>query len=403
MARTGGDPVAAAANFRKIQESYQVLTDEKAKATYDALQEAKRQREAKMQEMDKKRKAGIDVLEQREKAARRRTEDVSGLEANYEMELARIIEKNKRFLMEMEARRHTENERKANALLFATENKYVPPHSRTLQQNWEQVARRCLHGHWFPGSNDGRAAEAEREAESTREKTRTLTLKWAKKGALDEAALRNAFAEYGEIDRLVAGKKSGILIFCGNAAAANAVHAVRTGAHTLVASAGLSVEWAGGVEDGAGAERPAEPAKASEGDGASKSPSEEASSGRNSAAAAAVMFAAISGTSAGTSGTTRGGSGSPMPSFSSWAPPNEGGAPVEGSILQHRDYESITMMRMRQMAERQRLAAEMDAADAAETWCCASMDASQEKMGVESRQVKPSQQATLMRSFAHRQ
>jgi hypothetical protein len=56
-----------------------------------------------------------------------------------------------------------------------------------------------------------------------------------------------------------------------------------------------------------------------------------------------------------------------MPSFSSWAPPNEGGAPVEGSILQHRDYESITMMRMRQMAERQRLAAEMDAADAAET------------------------------------
>ena len=123
MARTGGDPVAAATNFRKIQESYQVLTDEKAKAAYDALQEAKRQREARIQEMDKKRKAEIDVLEQREKAARRRTEDVSGLEANYEMELARIIEKNKRVLMEMEARRHTENERKANALLFAKENK----------------------------------------------------------------------------------------------------------------------------------------------------------------------------------------------------------------------------------------------------------------------------------------
>ena len=46
----------AGAKFREIQESYQVLTDEKAKAAYDALQEAKKEREVKLNEMDKKRK-----------------------------------------------------------------------------------------------------------------------------------------------------------------------------------------------------------------------------------------------------------------------------------------------------------------------------------------------------------
>lgn len=42
------------------------------------------------------------------------------------------------------------------------------------------------------------------------------------------------------------GKKSGIIIFNGDAAAANAVHSVRASQLALVASAGLSVEWTGG-------------------------------------------------------------------------------------------------------------------------------------------------------------
>ena len=60
MQAKGGDPEVAGAKFREIQESYQVLTDEKAKAAYDALTEAKKardqERETKLNEMDKKRK-----------------------------------------------------------------------------------------------------------------------------------------------------------------------------------------------------------------------------------------------------------------------------------------------------------------------------------------------------------
>ncbi|KAJ1491464.1 hypothetical protein T484DRAFT_1882644 [Baffinella frigidus] len=278
---------------------------------------------------------GVDLLEAREKAAKRRSEDLSGLEARYQSEVNRMHEQNKKVLEEMEARRREENEKKANSLFFAAEN---------------------------------RANELQREAETIREKTRTLTLKWAKKGALDEPALRAAFEPFGEIDRLVVGKKSGIIIFNGDAAAANAVHSVRASQLALVASAGLSVEWTGGD---APAATPAE--QAASATDAAKPNGETAGDPAPLAGnvGAAAAFAALAGAKAGVGSPMPGvagvaAAGSPMPSFSSWSPAQEGGGVAEGSILQHRDYESVTMMRMRQMSERQRLADELDAAETAE-------------------------------------
>ena len=63
--KTRGDE-AKSKKFMEIQEAYQALSDDKVKEAYDAMCQAKAQREAKVQEMDKKRKADVEALEARE-------------------------------------------------------------------------------------------------------------------------------------------------------------------------------------------------------------------------------------------------------------------------------------------------------------------------------------------------
>ena len=53
--------------FMAIQEAYQILTDDKAREACDSLLRAKKQQELREGEMDKKRKADIDKLNEREK------------------------------------------------------------------------------------------------------------------------------------------------------------------------------------------------------------------------------------------------------------------------------------------------------------------------------------------------
>jgi DnaJ-class molecular chaperone len=90
-----------AKKFIEIQEAYEALSDDKVREAYDAMVQAKQQKEAKMQEMDKKRKADIDALEARERAAAQRktgnAEDgYKTCVHNYQSELARMRERNKR-------------------------------------------------------------------------------------------------------------------------------------------------------------------------------------------------------------------------------------------------------------------------------------------------------------------
>jgi DnaJ-class molecular chaperone len=116
----------AAKKFMEIQESYQALSDDKVRAAYDAMMQAKVQREAKVQEMDKKRKADVDALEARERAAAKRKsggatagnteEGYRSAVNNYQAELARMRERNKEFMNEVEEKRREENERQANTL-----------------------------------------------------------------------------------------------------------------------------------------------------------------------------------------------------------------------------------------------------------------------------------------------
>jgi len=79
------------------------------------------QREAKVHEMDKKRKSEVETLEARERAAAKRKsgsadDGYKSAVNNYEAELIRMRERNKKFMQEVEAKRREENERQANSL-----------------------------------------------------------------------------------------------------------------------------------------------------------------------------------------------------------------------------------------------------------------------------------------------
>ncbi|KAI8147070.1 hypothetical protein BJV82DRAFT_597611 [Fennellomyces sp. T-0311] len=80
----------AGALFHTLSQAYEVLQDEKAKASYDQLLKAKLERLKKQTEMDSKRRAAKADLEEREMAAKKAKSDQDQAEAQYYAELARI-------------------------------------------------------------------------------------------------------------------------------------------------------------------------------------------------------------------------------------------------------------------------------------------------------------------------
>ena len=120
----------AAKKFMEIQESYQALSDDKVREAFDKMVEAKMQQEAKKGEMDKKRKADVDALEERERAAAKRKaggeDGYTSAVRNYESQLARMREHNKKFMQEMEEKRREENERQAQTLRQDPQNWLCP-------------------------------------------------------------------------------------------------------------------------------------------------------------------------------------------------------------------------------------------------------------------------------------
>mmetsp|Transcript_44487 Transcript_44487/g.69579 ORF Transcript_44487/g.69579 Transcript_44487/m.69579 type:complete len:211 (-) Transcript_44487:513-1145(-) len=155
---------AAAKKFMEIQESYNVLTDEKLKQAFDELVKVKQEKEARKNDMNKKRKADIDALEERERAAKRKTEGEA--QANYLKELKRMREETARKMAQMQAQKAADNERKAQSLVDQFESK-----QSTL----------------------------EAEAAKAEEITRTVQLRWKKKNTVDQTMIEVIFRTFGEV------------------------------------------------------------------------------------------------------------------------------------------------------------------------------------------------------------
>ena len=56
-------------------------------------------------------------------------------------------------------------------------------------------------------SFEGKFDEAQRQRDAHLELSRTIKVKWSKKGGVDTALLNSIFVAFGDVDRAVAGKK----------------------------------------------------------------------------------------------------------------------------------------------------------------------------------------------------
>ena len=136
-----------------------------------------------------------------------------------------------------------------------------------------------------------------------------------------------------------------MVVFHDNSAASKAFHAVSTGCVSPAVDADINVEWLQPATDAASSSsyasdsvRNGEPGE--EHAGAGDRASGSVGSHQNAASHSSHDRAGASAGANGEAGESSAG-GSAMPSFSSWQP---GGA-NDDSILNHRDYESITLMR----------------------------------------------------------
>ncbi|KAG2218214.1 hypothetical protein INT45_008683 [Circinella minor] len=80
----------AGALFHTISQAYEVLLDDKAKASYDNVLKARLERVKKKTQMDSKRRAAQTELEERENQAKKAKMEQDQAEAKYYAELARI-------------------------------------------------------------------------------------------------------------------------------------------------------------------------------------------------------------------------------------------------------------------------------------------------------------------------
>ena len=76
--------------FHTISQAYEVLLDDKAKASYDNVLKARLERVKKKTQMDSKRRAAQTELEERENQAKKAKMEQDQAEAKYYAELARI-------------------------------------------------------------------------------------------------------------------------------------------------------------------------------------------------------------------------------------------------------------------------------------------------------------------------
>lgn len=187
--------------FIQVRKAWEVLSDEKARAAFDAVLKAKAARMQRDREMDAKRKSMRDDLVARENAFKKQRVDEERAKANFEAEMDRLKRDGWRRFKEEEEERDKQAATSTPATTFGARPAPQMDTSRTsIKVAWNR-----------------------------------------KKGAsYDAEKLRNLFAKFGEILFIKAKTKTALVVFARAQDAAEADAAVAVGD----VGSDLSVKWA---------------------------------------------------------------------------------------------------------------------------------------------------------------
>ena len=308
----------AAERFHLLTVAYDVISDPITRNAYDNARAARLAKKRRTEAFDMHRRQMQADLESRENNAKRARVDMDDEEGRFRAQLAKLQE-------EGEKLRHKREE----ALRTA---------ARETEQQQQQQQEEVEEGK--PNKGDSRFSELDR----------TISVRWRRKGGgerLDEKALQNLFGRFGKIQDCISkdgGKdkkyQNGLIIFESIVGAHSAVHSFLDSTDDYF-KAFKVVKWAAGKEPELGK------------DFVSPSPPGAETSAETPPASRPTAWVPPPATS--NDGPKR------VPSFASFpsaAATSQLPSFSKSEAAMSPDYESITLMRMRE-AEKQRLEAEI--------------------------------------------
>lgn len=174
-----GNKEEAEKNFVQLNDAFKVLSDKSARAAYDAVRKARREKAKRDEQLDDKRRKLKEDLEAREKAARERADE--------QTQRMRKDKEEERFQSEIERLRKEGNK------LLEQEMEFINQQIRLEKKRQKEEAL---------------------AKESSQQEKSALKLSWPSKlkESLREDLIRQILENYGQIENLVMGKKTTAIV-----------------------------------------------------------------------------------------------------------------------------------------------------------------------------------------------
>jgi DnaJ family protein C protein 17 len=176
--------LAAAEKFHLVQIAYDVLSDPTAKALYDNVRRAKREKEERNAQFEGRRRAMKDDLERRESGFFKRQREEDDDEEKLRREERRIADDNRTRLHEYKMRMSRER----------------------LEEEERLENEKERNGH----SGDVPPVKRPKGGTEVDEQLRSVKVRWVKEGALktlSEDALSGLFCRFGKVESTIVSKK----------------------------------------------------------------------------------------------------------------------------------------------------------------------------------------------------